>query len=132
MSEITPQASGFAGARTLITVRSERAVIKKGGQSTQMRHYLSSLGREEMEVQKQARLVREHWGAVENNTHWRKDALMGEDGMRSRKATLLANVALLRNALLALRATHYGGQNMVAMQEAMQRTPSLALSLLRS
>jgi hypothetical protein len=41
-------------------------------------------------------------------------------------------VALLRDALLALRAEHYGGQNMVAMQEAMQRTPTLALRLLRS
>jgi hypothetical protein len=52
---------------------------------------------------------------------------MREDMMRSRNAVLLANVVLLRNTLLALRAVHYGGQNMVAILEAMQRTLALRL-----
>lgn len=38
------------------------------------------------------------------------------------------NVALLRNALLVLYQVEYGGQNM-AMQEAMQHCPALALHL---
>ncbi len=59
---------------------------------------------------------------------WREKT---SDNMRSRNPVLLANTALLRNALLALRAEHYGTHNMVAMQEAMQRSPSLALRLLR-
>jgi predicted transposase YbfD/YdcC len=130
--EITPQTSGFAGARTLVVVQSERLETRKEKQSEETRYYLSSLGHGETKGERFAQLIRRHWGAVENNTHWRKDALMGEDRMRSRNAELLANVALLRDALLALRAEHYGGQNMVAMQEAMQRTPTLALRLLRS
>jgi predicted transposase YbfD/YdcC len=91
--EITPQASGFAGARTLIAVHSERAVIKKSAESKETRYYLSSLGLGQMRLEEQARLIRGHWAAVENNTHWRKDTLMGEDGMRSRNAALLANTA---------------------------------------
>jgi hypothetical protein len=38
----------------------------------------------------------------------------------------------VRNALLALYHEEYGEQNMVALQEAMQRNPSLALRLIRS
>jgi hypothetical protein len=34
---------------------------------------------------------------VENRNHWPRDALTGEDASRSRNATLLANLALLRN-----------------------------------
>jgi predicted transposase YbfD/YdcC len=130
--EITPRTSGFAGARTLLAVHSERALTKKGTESKETRYYLSSLGLEHMRLEQQAQLIRGHWAAVENNTHWRKDTLMGEDGMRSRNAQLLANTALVRNALLALYHEEYGGQNMVAMQEAMQRSPTLALRLIRS
>ena len=107
-------------------------MTKKNEESRETRYYLSSLSLGESGVERQAELIRGHWGAVENNTHWRRDALMGEDGMRSRKPSLLANVALLRNALLSLYQWEYAGQNMVALQEAMQRSPSLALHLLRS
>ena len=113
-------------------MQSERQVTKKGHESKETRYYLSSLGLEEASLEAQARMIRGHWAAVENNTHWRKDALMGEDGMRSRHAGLLANTALLRNAVLVLYQEEYGGQNMVAMQEAMQHNPTLALRLLRA
>ena len=70
-AEITPRSSGFAGARTLIAVRSERHQTKKNEQSEETRYYLSSLGPEQMRLEKQAQVIRGHWGAVENNTHYR-------------------------------------------------------------
>jgi len=130
--EITPHASGFAGARTLLSVQSWRRVTRKNEESRETRHYLSSLDIGDAPLQRQAELIRGHWGAVENNTHWRRDTLMGEDGMRSRKPVLLSNVALLRNALLSLCAWEYGGHNMVSLQETMHRSPRLALRLLRA
>ena len=113
-------------------MRSKRRVQKQNDRSEETRYYLSSLGIEEVRLEKQAGLIRGHWGAVENNTHWRRDTLMGEDGMRSRNPVLLANVALMRNALLALHEREYGGHNMVSVQERMHRSPSLALRLLRA
>ena len=47
-------------------------------------------------------LIRGHSGGVEIRNHWRRDALMGGDGSRSRDANLLANVAVLRSALLPI------------------------------
>jgi len=130
--EITPLESGIPGARTLVTVQSERLQVNKGISSTETRYYISSLAREEAGEEKLAGLIRGHWGAVENRTHWKRDALMGEDGMRSREPVLLANVALIRNALLTMHAAHYEGRNLVELSEAMHRRPALALHLIRA
>ena len=129
--EITPQASGYAGARTLAVVESLREQTGKSS-SQETRYYLSSQAPWEITCEKMARMIRGHWGSVEINTHWRRDVLMGEDGTRSRSAGLIVNLALLRNALLTLMAEELGGQNQVAFKEAVQRRPSLALRLLRS
>jgi len=129
--EITPRASGYAGARTLAVVESQREETGKNS-SQETRYYLSSQGPGEITREKMARMIRGHWGSVEINTHWRRDVLMGEDGTRSRCAELIVNLALLRNALLALMAEELGGKNQVAFKEAVQRRPSLALRLLRS
>jgi predicted transposase YbfD/YdcC len=130
--EITPQSSGYAGARTLAVVESRREESGKNHNSQETRCYLGSQAPGEITREKLARMIRGHWGSVEINTHWRRDVLMGEDGTRSRRARLIVNVALLRNALLALMSEELGGQNQVAYKEAVQRRPSLALRLLRS
>ena len=49
--------------------------------------------------------------------HWRRDALMGEDRSRSRNSNLLANLALIRNALLALLADHHPNQSLPVLRE---------------
>ena len=131
MTPVTPHASGFAGARTLISVQSERMILKSGKASVETRYYLSSLG-EETPPGRLASHIRSHWGAVEINTHWKRDTLMGEDGTRSRRPVLIANLALMRNALLTLLSEHDPGGNLVQTQEMVQRTASLALRILRS
>ena len=129
---IDARASGHAGARTLAVMDNTREEIKKAKRSQNSEYYLSSLGTDEVTPEGMMRLIRGHWAAVEINTHWRRDVVMGEDQTRSRNATLIANLALLRNVLLAVYAQHYGGRNMVEFKEAAQRTPSLTLRLLRS
>jgi predicted transposase YbfD/YdcC len=129
---IVARASGHAGARTLAVVENTREEIKKARKSQCAEYYLSSLGPDEITPEGMLRLIRGHWSAVEINTHWRRDVVMGEDKTRSRNVTLIANLALLRNVLLAVYAQDYGGRNMVEFKEAVQRTPSLALRLLRS
>ncbi len=41
-----------------------------------------------------------------NRNHWRRDVLMGEDRSRSRHPNLLANLALIRSALLPILSDH--------------------------
>ena len=47
-------------------------------------------------------LTRGHWGGVENRNHWRKDACLFEDKIRSRNPNIVGALILMRNALLLL------------------------------
>jgi hypothetical protein len=69
---------------------------------------------------------------VEIRNHWRRDALMGEDGSRSRQPNLLANLALLRNGLLAVLAVHFQARTLPQIQEQLRSRPGQCLALLRS
>jgi hypothetical protein len=69
---------------------------------------------------------------VEIRNHWRRDALQGEDGSRSRQPNLLANLALIRSALLALLADHYPDQSLPQITEHLHSRPSQCLNILQS
>ena len=97
----------FPFARSLMVVRSNRTVKKTGQTSTESRYYLSSLPPQDYTAAQWLGLIREHWGGVEIRNHWRRDTQMGEDRSRSRHPNLLANMALLRSALLTVLADHF-------------------------
>lgn len=92
----------FPYARAIVVVRSERTIKKTGQTSQESRYYLASQPPEENTEEQWLNLIRGHWAGVENRNHWRRDALMGEDRSRSRNPNLLANLALIRNVLLAV------------------------------
>ena len=120
----------FPFARTLMVVRNERLIKKTGESSLEPHYYLSSVVPEQYGPEQWLHLIRGHWGGVENRNHWRRDALMGEDASRSRKATLLANVALLRSALLQVLALHLQTQSLPQLREHFSRHTARALALL--
>ena len=113
-------------------LRSERTAKKTGVTTTESRYYLSSAGPGQCQSSQWLKFIRGHWGGVEIRNHWRRDALMGEDGSRSRKPNLLANLALLRNALLALLADHFPETPLPQIQEHFHSRPANCLTLLRS
>ena len=127
---IEPLAADFPFARTLIVVRSERTVKKTGATSTESRYYLSSQPPQQYPSAQWLQLIRGHWAGVENRNHWRRDALMGEDGSRSRNAPLLANMALIRNVLLHIISEHADQQSLPEFREGLQSHPARCLSLL--
>lgn len=95
-------------------------------------YYLSSMEPSERSPENWLRLIRNHWGGVENRNHWRRDACWREDHTRSRNKNIVGVLALLRNALLAIAADHldtYG--SLPAFSEACQHNPSFALRLIR-
>jgi predicted transposase YbfD/YdcC len=114
----------------LIVVRSERTIKKTGLSSTESRYYLSSATPEEYRPEQWLGLIRGHWGGVENRNHWRRDALMGEDRSRSRNANLLANLALIRNALLAILPDPLDGRTLPELRESLQSRPLACYALL--
>lgn len=127
---IEPLSADFPYARTLVVVRSERTVKKTNLTSTESRYYLSSALPEDYTPAQWLDLIRGHWGGVENRNHWRRDALMGEDRSRSRNARLLANLALIRNALLQVLATHLDEQSLPEFRENLESLPSRCLAIL--
>ena len=111
-------------------VRSQRTIKKTGLSSTESRYYLSSALPGESTPRQWLELIRGHWGGVEVRNHWRRDALMGEDGSRSRNATLLANLALIRNALLLVMSHRLEEQSLPQLRENLHSRPARCLALL--
>lgn len=127
---VEPATVDFPYARSLIVLRSERTVKKTGQTSTEARYYLSSALPEAHRPGQWLGLIRGHWGGVENRNHWRRDALMGEDRSRSRNANLLANLALIRNALLAAMSEALAEQSLPELRETLHSHPGRCLALL--
>lgn len=97
----------FPFARSLIVLRNTRLIKKTNQSTTESHYYLSSALPEQYRPSQWLSLIRGHWAGIEVRNHWRRDVLFGEDGSRSRNANLLANMALIRNALLAILAEHF-------------------------
>jgi predicted transposase YbfD/YdcC len=128
---IEPEAAGFAGARSLIVVRSEVYTKKTAITTKETRFYLSSQAPQERSPAQWQALVRGHWAGVESRNHWRRDHLWGEDGSRTNKAHALANLALLRNALLTLLPEHYPTLSLKQVMEHLHSNPAQCLRVIR-
>ncbi|MCS6242298.1 MAG: DDE transposase family protein [Opitutus sp.] len=74
-------------------------------------------------------MIRGHWAGVENRNHWRRDALFGEDQSRTRNVNALANLALLRSAVLRLFASFFPSSSTPSIIETLHSNPSRCLSL---
>lgn len=69
---------------------------------SETRYFITSLSEGQQSLARLAAIARGHW-SVENKNHWKKDAsLWREDRGMRRKAKGAKNLALLRNAILAL------------------------------
>jgi len=128
--DLEPLRADFPHVRSLIVVRSERTIKRSGQTSTESRYYLSSRPAADHTPRQWLDLIRGHWAGVENRNHWRRDALLGEDGTRSRHATLLANMALLRNVLLQVLASAPQTRSLPQWREHLHSHPARALALL--
>ncbi len=127
---VEPLTLDFPYARTIVVVRSERTIKKSGQSSQESRYYLSSRQPEDHTPEQWLTLIRGHWAGVENRNHWRRDALMGEDRSRSRNPRLLANLALLRNVLLAVLEGSKEPRPLPEIRESLQRRTQDCLRLL--
>lgn len=113
-------------------MRSERTVKATGRTSHESRFYLSSAEPAERRPAQWHALVRGHWAGVEIRNHWQRDVFWGEDRSRTRQPNALANLALLRSALLTLLAQHFPGCPLPIVKEQLYANPAACLRILRS
>lgn len=101
--EFDPDAALFPGARQLVSITRHHCEKKHAGNfKHETRHFLTTLREGDASNARLAEICRKHW-SVENKNHWRKDATVWrEDRSVRRKPRGAKNLALLRNAILAL------------------------------
>jgi hypothetical protein len=112
--------------RSLIVVHKTSATAARPDEATTS-YYVSS--RRPGPAEEFARLIRGHWGGCEIRNHWVRDALWAEDKTRSKNWTLNANLALLRAALIALRAQAAAHLSWPVLFERAAHKPSFPFQL---
>lgn len=122
----------FPFARSLIVLRNTRYVKKTNQGTTESHYYLSSALPQQYSPAQWLGLIRGHWAGVEIRNHWRRDVIFGEDGSRSRNSNLLANLALIRSALLAVLAEHFPNTASPEIIEELGRKTDQSLHILCS
>ena len=86
----------WATLGAIVRIEAERTV-GDGPPSLERRYYLASA--EKLKASQAQSAVRSHW-AVENGLHWVLDMSFGEDACRIRRGHAVANLAVIRHAVL--------------------------------
>lgn len=100
VSELIPEASKWAGIRTVIEVSRKRELKDKT--ETEVIYYISSLP---MDLKLVADSIRGHW-EVENKAHYVLDVTYREDDSRIRRENAAENIAVARRFALNLARLH--------------------------
>jgi len=104
---VTPEEIGFCGCWQVIAVKRQSLdLCQPGAKPTdEIGYYASSLSLEERDDAAIGAIIRSHWSAIENGTHYRRDVTLGEDACRTAHrsgAALLASLRNLTNGLYEL------------------------------
>lgn len=96
---VTPEEIGLCGCWQLIAMQRESLDLCQPGAkpTVEVGYYASSLSLEERDDAAIAAIIRGHWSAMENGTHYRRDVTLGEDACRTADRTGAAVLASLRN-----------------------------------
>lgn len=128
MEAISPVTAGLPFARSAVKV--QRDWIEKKDPNTVKSHtriFLTSLVAEEKSKSTQG--AREHW-SIENRNHYKRDvSAWQEDKHRHRRPKAALNLALTRNALIAIIPFEQG-QPLAHFFELYHRHPSKALNII--
>lgn len=99
---VSPEEIGLCGCWQVIAVRRERVELGRKAQppSDAIGYYATSLGAAQRNDAELIQAIRDHWSAIENGAHHRRDVSFGEDacGVSQRGAAQV--LACLRNLAL--------------------------------
>jgi predicted transposase YbfD/YdcC len=96
---VSPEEIGLSGCWQVIAVERESHDLGKPGAAPTMEtgYYASSLSLEQRDDASVGAAIRDHWSAIENGTHHRRDVTLGEDACRVQDRNAAAVLASLRN-----------------------------------
>ena len=101
---VTPEEIGLCGCWQVIAVRREREELGRHAQppSDVIGYYATSVGAKQLSDAELLQAIRDHWSAIENGAHHRRDVSFGEDasGVSQRGAAQV--LAALRNLALGV------------------------------
>lgn len=104
---------GWSTLGAIVRIEAERRIGHD--RSVERRYYLASAG--ELTAREAQAAVRSHW-AVENGLHWVLDMSFGEDACRVRRGHAVANLAVVRRAVLgAINAVKPARQSVKRMRK---------------
>jgi len=101
---VTPEESGLCGCWQVI------AVVRESTDATQpheppaadMGYYATSLSWDQYDDAALLAIIRGHWSAIENGTHYRRDVTLGEDACRTTERKGAEALASLRNLAIGV------------------------------
>jgi hypothetical protein len=105
---VTPEEIGLSGCWQVIAVErySQNQNQPKESASLEIGCYATSLTVKEHDDAATMALIRGHWSAIENGTHYRRDVTLGEDANRTANrngAPVLASLRNLANGIYELQ-----------------------------
>jgi predicted transposase YbfD/YdcC len=126
----------LAVERTTIRLARERqnGSDPKPVPTVQVGYYATSLSDQQTNEEELLKIVRDHWAAIENGSHLRRDVTFGEDSCQVGKKGGAQVLSALRNLALGLFELERAGERAQTQQFkswCRQMTPANALRLLR-
>jgi predicted transposase YbfD/YdcC len=101
---VTPEDIGLVGCCQVVGVRREVIPMGKGesAKTDELGLYVSSCALEQHTDEEMMEIIRGHWSAIENGTHYRRDVSLGEDACRVRDRGAASVLASLRNLAIGV------------------------------
>ena len=134
---VTPEEIGLCGCWQVVAVRRERAQLapRAPPPSDEIGYYATSIAEREMTDDELLEVIRDHWSAIENGVHHRRDVSFGEDACRIAQRTAAHALATLRNLAIGLYEIQNSRERVDAnglKSWCRRMTVAMALKLLRS
>jgi predicted transposase YbfD/YdcC len=104
-ASLSPEEAGLCGCWQFLAVWRERQELRAGkviDSSAEYAFYCTSAAPKQYSARQLLQAIRDHWGASENGSHYRRDVSLGEDASRISGRTGAFVMATLRNLLLGL------------------------------
>lgn len=100
---LSPEEAGLVGCWQFVAVLRERQCFDgKTKESCEIAYYATILTQEEIGAEELSALTRDHWSAIENGVHYRRDVSFQEDKCQVRNRVGPEVLATLRNLAIAL------------------------------
>lgn len=101
---VSPEEIGLCGCWQVLAVRRERVELGRhaGPPSDEIGYYATSLSAAQLNAAALLQAIRDHWSAIENGAHHRRDVSFGEDASGVSKRGAAQVMAALRNLALGV------------------------------